>query len=111
MYSELNGDKFEEYTTVQGDRWDTISTRAYGDPMKFDRIIQSNPGVPLKTVLPGGIKYRVPVVPPTPNTTDTSKLPPWKQQTSTAGQEAAKAAVPIFTNPSTTQGSFDESFD
>lgn len=111
MYSELNGTKFQSYTTVQGDRWDTISTRAYGVPTKFGPIIQSNPGVPLKPVLDGGIYLRIPIIVKDAAADDLEKMPPWKRKTTTPSQDAAKAAVPQYTNPSSGSGSFDDSFD
>lgn len=111
MYSVLNGTQFQKYTTVQGDRWDTISTRAYGVPNKMGPIIESNPGVPLKPVLDGGIILQIPIIPPDPAADDLDKLPPWKRQTSTPSQDAAAAAVPKYTNPSSGSGSFDDSFD
>ncbi len=111
MYSELNGDKFESYTTIQGDFWSTISTRAYGRPNNFKPIIESNPGVPLTRRLPGGIKLKVPVIPPPPDFTDLEKLPPWKRELTPAAIEG-KAAVATL-NPKVVSGggSFDKSFD
>ena len=111
MYSELNGDKFESYTTVQGDFWSTISTRAYGRPNNFNPIIQCNPGVPLTRRLPAGIKLKVPVIPPPPDFTDLEKLPPWKRELTAESTNAKAAVASLNPNVVITGGSFDKSFD
>jgi phage tail protein X len=65
------------YTTVEGDRWDTVAFKAYGDPMKISPIIQANPQAPKSAVIPAGINLYVPIEElPTVNT---SILPPWKR--------------------------------
>nr|MBW4056874.1 hypothetical protein [Pseudomonadota bacterium] len=32
-----------EYITSEGDRWDTIAWRYYGDPLAYEGIILANP--------------------------------------------------------------------
>lgn len=109
-FSILNVNRFRAYTTKEGDRWDTIALKAYGDATKFDPIIQSNTGVPLNTVFAGGVKLRIPVI-ETQSETDPESLPPWKRITAPSTNQA-KAAVNEFLNPSSgLAGSFDESFD
>lgn len=111
-FSELNGDKFEKYTTRDGDTWFSISAMAYGVGTKFGPIIEANFGVPLRPVLPGGITLRIPVIKNPQQDTDESLLPPWKRNVQTIGQQQAVASIPLFTNPSTVlSSSFDGSFD
>lgn len=80
-FSILNGNKFRAYTTVEGDRWDTIALKAYGDASKFDPIIQSNYGVPLTAKFTGGLKIRIPVI-ASQEETNEENLPPWKRTSS-----------------------------
>lgn len=63
-------------TTLEGDRWDLIAWRAYGDPYAIDRLIAANPHIPITPVLPGGLSVWCPVVAAPPNDT-----PPWKRST------------------------------
>lgn len=68
---------FTKYTTIQGDRWDTIAHKAYGDPLKISPIVEANPHVPKTPILPAGVVLYVPIqeredVSPT-------NLPPWKR--------------------------------
>lgn len=67
-----------KYTTQDGDRWDTIAYKMYGDPWAFGPIIHDNPHVPIRPVLTGGIELRVPVR-PGGMTVDAGQLPPWKR--------------------------------
>lgn len=67
-----------KYTTSEGDRWDSIAQRMYGDPWAFGPIIAANPSVPIRPVLPGGIVLYIPVR-RSSVTTQTSQLPPWKR--------------------------------
>lgn len=69
--------KFTEYTTVEGDRWDLIAYRAYGDPGRVDGIIRSNPGLAVNGLLPAGITLQIPVIPE--ETANETILPPWKR--------------------------------
>lgn len=68
---------FTTYTTIEGDRWDTIAFKAYGDATKYSAIVQANPFVPKGVVLPSGITLYIPVEDrPSVNK---SLLPPWKR--------------------------------
>lgn len=69
--------EFTQYTTIAGDRWDTVANKAYGDPMLFPEIAAANRGVPLDVVFIDGVKLRVPVLDPV--SLDTNLLPPWKR--------------------------------
>lgn len=72
-------EKFTEHITTEGERWDNIAFRAYGDASALVRIIDANPSVAIHDVLPGGIRLRIPVISRATVTTETAKLPPWKR--------------------------------
>ena len=40
------------HITTEGERWDQLATRYYGDPLQYERIVAANPHVPLATTLP-----------------------------------------------------------
>lgn len=62
--------------TLEGDRWDLIAYRAYGDVAKQDLIIAANPELAITPMLPAGVTVRVPVLAET--TSQIQTLPPWK---------------------------------
>lgn len=68
---------YTRYTTIQGDRWDTVAYKAYGDPMKITPIAEANPHVPKSPVLPAGIILNIPIQ-ERENVTS-NILPPWKR--------------------------------
>lgn len=51
-------------TTIQGERWDQLSTRVYGRPDLYLQIIDSNPKIPNQVRyapdLPGGLVLTIP---------------------------------------------------
>jgi phage tail protein X len=66
-----------EYTTMEGDRWDLIAWRCYGDPYAYVEIVAVNRHVPIVPVLDGGLTIYVPLREPAQ--LDITKLPPWKR--------------------------------
>lgn len=68
---------FTEYRTVDGDRWDTIAQKAYGDASKGNVVVAANPYVKADAVLAGGLRLLIPVEQDEPKRT--SNLPPWKR--------------------------------
>ena len=70
-------EKFTEYRTVEGDRWDNIAFKAYGDASKSNLILKANPYLGRAAVLPGGLRLLIPVIEDQPLRTAT--LPPWKR--------------------------------
>lgn len=67
---------FIEHITTQGERWDALAYRYYGDATQYERIILANPHVPYVPVLDSGVVLAVPVI----DKTDTQTLedvPPW----------------------------------
>ena len=69
-----------EYVTQDGDRWDAIAYRYYGDPHRYEPILRANPAVPIRPILPGGVRLLIPVLPSDDRVAD-ADLPPWKRGT------------------------------
>lgn len=68
--------EYIEYTTKEGDRWDLIAFRCYGDAHAYADILAANPNLPIRGVLDAGLRVLVPVRAATPAA---SALPPWKR--------------------------------
>lgn len=66
------------HLTTEGERWDSLAWRYYGDAHAYERIIQANPGLPLMTTLPGGLTLAIPVV-ESDEVATSEALPPWKR--------------------------------
>lgn len=71
--------EYREHITQEGERWDQIAWRHYGDPHAYERIIVANPGAPIAPVLPGGVVLAVPAA-EAPALIDDRALPPWKRR-------------------------------
>jgi phage tail protein X len=65
------------YITRDGDRWDLIADKAYGDITKQKDIIELNPYIALVARFPDGVTVLLPIIPEAD--TQTSNLPPWKR--------------------------------
>lgn len=71
-----------QYITSEGERWDLIAQKAYGDPTQINIIIEANKGLKIGQTLPAGITINIPILEPSENQTDqvqTNLLPPWKR--------------------------------
>lgn len=66
------------YRTRQGDTWDVISKRLYGDEHYFDVLISANIEHRKIVVFPYGIVLTVPDI-NTESTEYEAGLPPWKR--------------------------------
>ena len=64
-----------EYTTIQGDTWDIISYKLYGDDSQMSALMELNPDHIRTVFFSSGVRLTVPVVPPKP----AAGLPPWKR--------------------------------
>lgn len=64
------------YTTVQGDMWDLISHKVYGDERFTDVLIAANPRYNKILVFSAGIVLDVPEV---DERVTADSLPPWKK--------------------------------
>ncbi|MNO05181.1 Phage Tail Protein X [compost metagenome] len=62
------------YTTIQGDTWDGIAFKLYGDENLMPLLLNANQGQADTVIFAGGVVLNVP---DTPEET-ASDLPPWK---------------------------------
>lgn len=63
------------YKTIQGDTWDNISFKVYGEDKFSKSLIRANPRYMNIAIFSGGIEL---ICPDIPNTKNLS-LPPWRQ--------------------------------
>jgi len=97
-----------EYVTIQGDRWDSIAFKAYGDSSMFSKIQDVNPNIPLVDNFEGGIKILIPII-EILDTTNIDLLPPWKRVDTSLAQKQADIVSKLTSGSDS--GSFDKSFD
>lgn len=64
------------YTTIQGDKWDSIAYKLYGDTKYTDVLISSNFQYRMIYIFSAGIVLNVPEVEERVSVDD---LPPWKK--------------------------------
>ncbi|MGG4096208.1 tail protein X [Paenibacillus lautus] len=64
------------YTTIQGDTWDSISFKVYGEEEHVTYLMRANPEYIRTTVFSGGITLMIPPYP----VGQSSSLPPWKKE-------------------------------
>jgi phage tail protein X len=70
---------YVEHLTRDGERWDQIADRYYGDPYGYEVLIQANPTVAIIPCLDAGLKLLIPVFEDTP-AMSAADLPPWKRE-------------------------------
>lgn len=70
-------DNVIQYTTKEGQRWDSIALEMYGKASMMDKVIESNPDIPLEAILPGGTVLDIPIIEKIEVKTDAELLPPW----------------------------------
>lgn len=70
---------YKQYTTIEGERWDNVAWKAYGNAAKVNEIIASNPDVQITDRIPAGTVLNIPIVEEEEVLTDLELLPPWKQ--------------------------------
>lgn len=68
-----------QYTVLDGERWDTIAYKAYGDATLTKPIIEANPDVLITDRLTAGTVLNIPVMDSDDILTDQELLPPWKR--------------------------------
>ncbi|MEM4618914.1 MAG: tail protein X [Desulfurococcaceae archaeon] len=66
-----------KYITQDGDRWDTISEKVYGDPYLYPLLLLFNPQYQDITIFPAGIELIVPIV--EEETPEEEVAPPWQK--------------------------------
>lgn len=64
------------YTTVQGDMWDGIADKVYGDTKYTDVLLSANPEYIQIYIFSAGVKLFVPEIEEKSTADD---LPPWKR--------------------------------
>lgn len=67
------------YTTKQGDLYDTISYRVYGDEGYAGQLMEANPAHVNTVIFPAGVQLNVPAV---SKETSSQNLPPWRRRAS-----------------------------
>ena len=72
-------DNIRQYTTIGGERWDSIATARYGDPAKMGDLIAANVDIPFYDVFPGGVVVNVPIIERVTVMTSLEQAPPWKR--------------------------------
>ncbi|MGO1073234.1 tail protein X [Lysobacter sp. CA199] len=65
---------FLTHITTEGERWDQLAYRYYGNALQYERIIAANPDVAITATLPAGLALSIPVIEQQPLQTE---LPPW----------------------------------
>ncbi len=68
-----------QYQTQEGERWDTVSQKMYGNPYEVRRIIEANLKAPISERIMTGAVLEIPVL--EDNTVEVNRmlLPPWKR--------------------------------
>ena len=64
----------DAYITIQGDTWDAIAYRLWGEERLFMELVQANPEHLDVVLFPAGVALRVP---PAPDRIIAQELPPW----------------------------------
>ena len=62
------------YTTTQGDMWDMIAYKMYGDEYKMHYLMDANQNYVDTVIFSAGIVLTVPEL----TSSETANLPPWK---------------------------------
>lgn len=65
-----------QYITIQGDTWDLIAKKVYGDEKKLDFLMQHNFPLLDYTVFPAGIRLSVPEL----TADDRQDWPEWRKK-------------------------------
>lgn len=71
---------FVEYIVKDGDRWDTIALKAYGDSSLINGIIEANVATIISPVLVAGSRLIIPIIEQGEIEIDSELLPPWKRE-------------------------------
>lgn len=65
-----------KYTTIQGDMWDGIAVKIYGDESYLNVLLEANQEYRNIIIFPANIGLVVPDI----TLTQSSKVPPWKRR-------------------------------
>lgn len=69
--------KIKTYTTIQGDMWDSVSFKVYGDEKYIDKLIEANFKYREEAVFSAGIILNIPEI--SESSSSDLKLPVWKE--------------------------------
>lgn len=64
-----------QHTTAEGERWDLIAHRYYGNALLIEGLIAANPHLPVCETFAANLTVFVPVLPAKPQSRD--DMPPW----------------------------------
>lgn len=65
------------HMTQQGDRWDLLAWRYYGDALAYEGIVAANPTIPVAGELPAGVYLLIPLLSADALAAPAADLPPW----------------------------------
>lgn len=71
----------DDYRTAQGDAWDSIAKKLYGDEYLASLLINANPKHRLTVLFSAGVILTVPDAPSSVQTVN--NLPPWRRNSVT----------------------------
>ena len=63
------------YSTIQGDMWDSIAYKVYGNELYMYALIEANQKYRDLSIFPAGIKLKLPKI----SKGSTRAVPPWKR--------------------------------
>jgi phage tail protein X len=66
------------HISSDGDRWDTLASRYYGDATLYASIIAANPHLAITPSIPSGQQVAIPILEES-NSLSSEDLPPWKR--------------------------------
>ena len=70
--------EYLEHRTTEGDRWDLLADKYYGDWRLMGTIVKANPHVPTSPYLEAGVRLAIPIL-EVAETIAAEELPPWKR--------------------------------
>lgn len=73
--SYVDNEVLDIYTTIQGDTWDIIALKVYGDEKHMGQLLKANPKLISIIFFSSGVE----VICPDIDTEDIQNLPPWKR--------------------------------
>ena len=63
------------YKTIQGDTWDGIAVKVYGDEKYMNELLEANQAYRVIIIFPANVSLSLPDI----QTQTTTILPPWKK--------------------------------
>jgi len=76
MNVAMNAAGYLTHIAMEGETWDALAYRYYGDAARYVPIVDANPHVPLVAALPAGVRLIIPLL-PAASTESSEALPPW----------------------------------